>query len=95
MARKGRCPGCGSAMKLRHRFCTSCGRRNPLLVAPRTRAAATAAKSASVFKSAPGYAPVTDLAAARRQLAWREVLASPDPETREWLHAAYFGGDVA
>ena len=49
---KGRCPGCGSEMKLKHRFCTSCGRRNPLLVAPRTRAGTAAAKSAGA------YAPV-------------------------------------
>ena len=91
---KGRCPGCGSEMKLKHRFCTSCGRRNPLLVAPRTRARGAAAKSASasVFKSGGPYAPVADLAAVRRQQAWREITASPNPDTRESLYEAYFGG---
>ena len=51
-----------------------------------------AAKSASVIKSAPPYAPVADLATVRRQQAWREITASPNPDTRESLYGAYFGG---
>lgn len=92
MARKGRCPGCGMAMKLKSRFCAECGRRNPMLVPPRSRVMPAAAKSASVIKSAPPYAPVADLAAVRRAQAWRDIMASPNPATRESLIAAYFGG---
>jgi len=53
------------------------------------------------FPPAPGvaksarYAPVADIQAVRRRQAWDEIKASPNPDTREFLIKAYFGGDAA
>jgi hypothetical protein len=85
--KRGNCPRCGSGMKLKRRYCTSCGCPNPLLAAPRRRPAAPAAKAAG-----SSYAPVLNLrpAVPARDPKWAAVLADPDPNGRERLLRAYF-----
>jgi hypothetical protein len=88
---KPTCLGCGHLMGRKDRFCSNCRRRNPN-VAARPVMTGKAAAGTVTKAAAAGYAPVASLQAVRQQQAWREINASPNPETRETLFQAYFGG---
>ena len=90
---KATCLGCGHMMGRNDRFCSNCRKRNPNVAA---RPVMTGkAVTGMVTKAAGNYAPVADLQAARQAQAWREIKASPNPDTRESLFEAYFGGGAA
>ena len=84
--KKGFCPRCRQPMKLRNRYCTSCGAPNPLLFPQpvRRRPAAKAAGS--------GYAPVVPLrpGVPGRDPRWQDILSNPDPDARDRLFKAHF-----
>lgn len=89
MAVKGNCPRCGGRMKVKQRYCESCGAGNPLLVRAPVRRQPAAVKSAG-----SGYAPVVPLrqAVLRRDPRWTDILSNPDPDARNRLFAAHFPG---
>ncbi len=97
--KKGNCPRCGMPMKLRCRYCTNCGTRNPLLVAPRPRRSPAAGPAAAVKSAGGAYAPVVRMRPAlpARDPKWTAIISDPDPDARQRLFSAYFpsGGDAA
>ena len=88
------CLGCGHLMGRNDRFCSNCRKRNPNVAARPVMTGKAAAAMVTKSSGAP-YAPVADLQAARQAQAWREIKASPNPDTRESLFEAYFGGGAA
>lgn len=77
MAGIARCPGCGSAMRPKHRFCTECGRRNPLFAAAPV-AAGKAAQPGAVKAAAPVV--VKSVQQQRREYWLSQFYAEPDPD---------------
>ena len=90
---KATCLGCGHMMGRNDRFCSNCRKRNPNVAARPVMTGKAA--TGMVTKAAGNYAPVADLRAVRQQQAWREIMASPNPQVREDAIAAYFGGGAA
>ena len=74
---KAHCPGCGTRMKAKRRFCGECGQRNPLFP-PKDGPVAKAGRPVLVKSAAP--ATVTEI---RRAQLRREIYAEPDPGRRE------------
>jgi hypothetical protein len=93
--KKGFCPRCRQSMKLRNRYCESCGAANPMLF-PQPVRRRPAAKAAG-----PGYAPVVSLRTGVPgwDPRWTDILSNPDPDARDRLFKTHFpdytGGGAA
>lgn len=77
MAKTGFCPGCGAAMKVRHKHCGECGARSPLF--PPNRGQAAKAARPVLVKSAPA-ASVTGI---RHAQILRAIREEADPGARQ------------